>query len=41
MISADNLPKAWIKPRNGKQLNYVRPDVEIEMPDFIALAEEI
>ena len=45
VVSADNMPKAWIKPefkRNqGRELDIDRPLVEIEVPDFIYLADEI
>jgi len=36
------LPKAYLyQNKNKKKLDIVRPLVEIEMPNFIALAEEI
>ena len=45
VVSSDNMPKAWIKPefkRNqGRELDIDRPLVEIEVPDFIYLADEI
>lgn len=61
MISADNLPKAYVSNRemyeygsededgddgqrdgaDGARPRIIRPDVEIEVPDFIALADEI
>ena len=41
-VQEDNLPKAWIRPDwRKKEPEIDRPLVEIEMPDFIALAEEI
>jgi len=39
VVSLENLPKAWIKPRNNLKID--RPEVEIEVPDFIARADEI
>lgn len=39
--SASSLPKAYIYNAPKPMKGVVYPDVEIEVPDFIALAEEI
>ena len=41
VVSADNLPKAYIYDARKPMKGVVYPEVEHEMPDFIALADEI
>ena len=41
VVTADNLPKAYIYDARKPMKGVVYPDVEHEMPDFIALADEI
>ena len=43
MVTDDNLPKPFFREdlNNQNKVKIDRPKVEIEMPDFIALADEL
>ena len=41
VVEADSLPEAYIYNAPKQMKGIDRPEIEIEVPDFIALAEEI
>lgn len=41
MVTSDNLPKAYIYDAKKPMKGVVYPEVELEVPDFIALADEL